>query len=176
MEKAAEPEPAGTDRRRSAKKAGRLTVDEERVIAADVPAGSRFEGYEDFLVQDLVLRSHVVRLHYERWLTPDGRTVAAPMPAGVIGHFGPALLLRFVLPQCHQDQVTIPRLVAELRAIGVAISSARLRTPSRCRWPAPVSSALIRPAVPSPACSASRLIEGGSCPRSAAGRAGARAS
>ena len=75
MEKATEPEPPGKGRGGAkARKAGRLTVDEERVIAAEVPAGSRFKGYEDFLVQDLVLRPHVVRLRRERWLTPDGRT------------------------------------------------------------------------------------------------------
>ena len=73
------------------------------------------------LVQDLVLRPHVVRLRRERWLTPDGRTVTAPMPAGIVGHFGPELR-RFVLFQYHQGQVTVPRLVAQLRAIGIAIS------------------------------------------------------
>src|SRR4051794_41376021 len=77
--------------------------------------------YEDFLVQDLVLRPHVLRLRRERWLTPDGRTVIAPMPVGVVGHFGPELR-RFVLAQYHQGQVTVPRLVAQLRAIGVLIS------------------------------------------------------
>src|SRR3954452_7369462 len=124
MEKATEPEPTGTGRGRGAKgsKGARLTVHEERVVAAaDVPAGSRFKGYEDFLVQDLVLRPHVVRLRRERWLTPDGRTVLAPMPAGITGHFGPELR-RFVLAQYHQGQVTVPRLVAQPRAIGVAIS------------------------------------------------------
>jgi hypothetical protein len=122
MEKGTEPGPIGKARGAKASKAGRLTVDEERVVAAaDVPAGSRFKGYEDFLVQDLVLRPRVVRLRRERWLTPDGRTMVAPMPAGITGHFGPDLR-RFVLAQYHQGQVTVPRLVAQLRAIGILIS------------------------------------------------------
>src|SRR5436309_692833 len=121
MEKGTEPAPAGTGRGAKGSKGARLTVHEERVVPADVPAGSRFEGYQDFLVQDLVLRPHVLRLRRERWLTPDGRTVIAPMPAGITGHFGPELR-RFVLAQCHQGQVTVPRLVAQLRAIGVLIS------------------------------------------------------
>jgi hypothetical protein len=107
MEKGTEPEPDAQDRGRGAvgREARRLTIHEERVIAAEVPVGSRFKGYEDFLVQDLVLRPHVVRLRRERWLTPDGRTVGAPMPAGIVGHFGPELC-RFVLIQYHQGQVT----------------------------------------------------------------------
>jgi Transposase IS66 family len=122
MEQGTEPEPAAQDRERGVRgKVGRLAVHEERVIKADVPAGSRFKGYQDFVVQDLVLRPHVVRVRRERWLTPDGRTVVAPMPADVVGHFGPELR-RFVLAQYHQGQVTVARLVAQLRAIGIAIS------------------------------------------------------
>src|SRR4051795_5655827 len=123
MEKGASSDPGATNRGRGAKasKAGRLPIEDRVVAAADVPAGSRFKGYEDFLVQDLVLRPHVVRLRRERWLTPDGGTVTAPMPAGITGHFGPELR-RFVLAQYHQGQVTVPRLVAQLRAIGILIS------------------------------------------------------
>src|SRR3954452_1197698 len=78
MEKGPGSEPGATNRGRGGRgKADRLTVHDERVVAAEVPAGSRFKGYEDFLVQDLVLRPHVVRLRRERWLTPDGRTVVA---------------------------------------------------------------------------------------------------
>src|SRR3954463_2708053 len=127
MEKGTGPEPGAKGRGRGTggRKGGRPAIDEERVIEADVPAGSRSKGYEDFLVQDLVLRPRLVRIRRERWLTPDGRTVMAPMPADVDGHFGPELR-RFVLFQYHQGQVTVPRLLAQLRAIGIAISKRQL--------------------------------------------------
>jgi Transposase IS66 family len=123
MDPGTEPKPADQGRKRGARGRGteRLTIHAERVIKADVPAGSRFKGYEDFVVQDLVLRPHVVRLRRERWLTPDGQTVTAPMPAGVVGHFGPELR-RFVLFQYHQGQVTVPRLLVQLRSLGITIS------------------------------------------------------
>jgi hypothetical protein len=123
MEKDTGPEQAGKKSLRGIRggKTDRLAIAEEHVIPVDVPAGSRFKGYENFLVQDLVLRPHVVRFRRERWLTPDGRTITAPMPAGITGHFGPDLR-RFVLFQYHQGQVTVPRLVVQLRSLGIAIS------------------------------------------------------
>ena len=72
-------------------------------------------------MQDLVLTARVVRYRRERWLTPSGETIVAPLPAGVRGHFGPELL-RFVLLQYHQGQVTVERLVTQLQAVGISIS------------------------------------------------------
>jgi Transposase IS66 family len=113
-------------RRRKRATSAELTIHEERVIAAEPPPrGSRFKGYETFLVQDLVLRPHVIRFCRERWLTPDGQTVTAPLPADVRGHFGPGLR-RFVLAQYHQGQVTVPRLLDQLRSLGVMISKRQL--------------------------------------------------
>src|SRR5216684_2832561 len=94
---------------------------EDQVLTAEVPAGSRFKGYQSFLIQDLVLRPVAIRYRRERWVTPDGRTVVAPLPSGIDGHFGPELR-RFVLAQYHQGQVTVPRLVELLEAIGIAVS------------------------------------------------------
>src|SRR5437764_12425122 len=63
MEKGTGPEPGAANRGRGGRgKIDRLTVHEERVVAADVPAGPRFKGYQDCRVEGLVLRPHVVRL------------------------------------------------------------------------------------------------------------------
>jgi hypothetical protein len=121
MEKASEPKPPGSPKGRRGPVRPRVAV-EDQVIAAPVPPGSRFKGYADFVVQDLVLRARCIRYRRERWLTPDGQLIVAPLPSGVDGHFGPELR-RFVLAQYHQGQVTVPRLVAQLRAIGLAIST-----------------------------------------------------
>src|SRR3954465_2425219 len=70
-------------------------------------------------------RLHVVPIRRERCITPEGQTVTASMPADVMGHFGPELR-RFVFVQFHQGQVTVPRLVAQLRAIGIQISKRQI--------------------------------------------------
>src|SRR5260370_2940645 len=121
MEKASHPKPWNPPRRGGGHKTSQPILHEERVVKASVPPGSRFKGYESFVVQDLVLRPHVVRYRRERWLTPDGRTVIAPLPRGVSGHFG-AELRRFVLVQHHEGQVTVPRLLAPLHSIGIDVS------------------------------------------------------
>ena len=121
MEAGSKPKPPRrSKRRRRGKSAPRVEI-EERVIKAAVPDGSRFKGYEGFIVQDLVLRAQAIRYRRERWITPDGKTIVAPLPAEVSGHFGPQLR-RFVLMLHHQGQVTVERLTTQLRAMGVSIS------------------------------------------------------
>src|ERR1700712_2632689 len=97
----------------------RVAVDTE-VLRVTPPPGSQFKGYEPYQVQDLVLTARAVRYRRERWLTPSGETLLAPLPAGIRGHFGPELR-RYVLMQYHQGQVTVERLVGQLPAIGISI-------------------------------------------------------
>ncbi len=109
----------GNKRRR--KGAKRLVIDEDRIVEAAAPPGSRFKGYQDSIVQELVVCRQVIRFRRQRWLRPDGTTVVAPLPEGVVGHYGPELR-RFILAQYHRGQVTVPRLVRQLTDIGIAIS------------------------------------------------------
>ena len=69
MEKATEPARAERKAGRRGGKIDRLVIDEERVLKAAVPPGSRFKGYETYVVQELILRPHVIRYRRERWIT-----------------------------------------------------------------------------------------------------------
>jgi cell division septum initiation protein DivIVA len=107
--------------RRGAKRP-KLTIDETKIIKAEnIEAGARFKGYEDFIVQDVIVQPRTILYRRERWLLPSGETIVAPLPNGIVGHFG-AELKRFIISQYVQGQVTMPRLVRLLNDLGIAIS------------------------------------------------------
>ena len=123
MERGTEPKPPGSCSERKRVRGStrsKLAIHEERTVTLAPPRGSRFKGYTSFVVQDLTIRAHVVNFRCERWQTPDGDVMTAPLPAGINGHFGPELR-RFVLAQYHQGQMTVPRLVTLLRSLGILI-------------------------------------------------------
>ena len=109
MDKATDKRSRRAEKRRRGPKTPAAPVEERVIAAPDIPPGSRFKGYEDFTIQDLRIEPLVVRYRRERWMTPDGRTVLAPLPAGLGDHFGPEIK-RFILAQYHQGQTTVPRL------------------------------------------------------------------
>jgi hypothetical protein len=109
-------------------KTAQLTITEETVLRLPhVPEGAVFKGYEDFVVQDLILQPRVIRYRREHWLTPDGRSLVAPLPADVVPgrHYGPDLIC-FILHQYHHQHVTQPLLLEQLHQLGIDISAGQL--------------------------------------------------
>jgi hypothetical protein len=72
MDKGTEPAKADPPekRPRRCRVTPRVSV-EQTVIETTVPPGSRFRGYEPFLVQDLVISVTATCYQRERWITPD---------------------------------------------------------------------------------------------------------
>jgi hypothetical protein len=109
-------------------KTAQLIITEEIVLPlAHRPEGAVFKGYEDFVVQDLILQSRVILYRRERWLTPEGQSLVAPLPADAVpgSHFGPDLIC-FILHQYHHQHVTQPLLLEQLHQLGIDISAGEL--------------------------------------------------
>ena len=110
-----------TPPRRRGPGVSKLSIDRTVTLTAAAPAGSHYKGYEKIIVQDIAFKPEVTLYRRERWTTPDGRTVTADLPAGVVGGCGPHLI-RLVLMLHFQGQMTCERIVAVLTAAGLLIS------------------------------------------------------
>jgi Transposase IS66 family len=109
-------------------KNAQLTItNERRIDFPDPPVGSVSKGYEEYIVQELVIRPEVTRYLRERIVTPDGQSLLAPLPADVLPgqHFGPDLISH-ILHQYHHNHVTQPLLHEELTQHGIVISTGQI--------------------------------------------------
>ena len=93
-----------------------------------LPEGAELHDYRNFTVQDLVVRSHVVRYRRARYVVPGtGELISAPLPEDIRkqGHFGPGLRA-YVLSQYYQNHVTQPLILEDLRDRGLDISAGEI--------------------------------------------------
>ncbi len=107
-------------------KTGELMIHETIPVPLEgLPEDTQQNGYEDFVVQDLKIEAHNVCYRRLRYLLSDGSSRTAPLPAHVLGHFGPGLR-SYVLYQHHQNGVTQPLIHEELLDLGIDISTGQI--------------------------------------------------
>src|SRR5271157_2829200 len=108
-------------KRRRGPGVSKLSIDRTVTLTVKPAAGARHKGYEEIVVQDLMLRAETTLYRRERWRTPDGDTLTAPLDTGIVGGCGPHLH-RLVLMLHFQGQMPCERIVELLAGLGLAIS------------------------------------------------------
>lgn len=134
--KATTPKPPATDhssepeRRQATARVKRgkrdsVVVDREQVLTVDplrLPPDAQFKGYEEVVVQDVLVRSDNVRFRKEKFYSAtERRTYLADLPPGYSGEFGPgirALALVFYFA-C---QMSEPKIGEFFQHVGVQIA------------------------------------------------------
>jgi len=106
-----------------------IPIDREQVLRvepASLPPDAEFKGYEEVVVQDVVVRTDNVLFRKEKFYSAaERRTYLAELPAGYHGEFGPgihALVLVFYFA-C---RMTEPKIRAWLQQVGVQISAGEI--------------------------------------------------
>jgi len=93
------------------------------VAPAGLPPDAQFKGYEEVIVQDLLIQAQNTCFRKEKWYSPTTRrTYLAPLPAGYQGQFGPGLKA-LALALAYAGEMSEPKLLAVLRSVGIQVSA-----------------------------------------------------
>ena len=103
-----------------------IPIDREQVLPVDratLPSDAEFKGYEEVVVQDVVIRTDNVLFRKQKFYSAaERRTYLADLPAGYTGEFGPGLHA-VVLVFYFACQMTEPKILAFLHHSGIHISA-----------------------------------------------------
>jgi hypothetical protein len=115
-------------RHKKSKKA-EIRINREQVVEVDppiLPKDAKFKGYEDVVVQDILLRTDNILFHKRKYYAPSTRkTYLAELPRGYEGQFGPgikALTLAFY----YGIGTSEPKILEFFENVGVQISAGEI--------------------------------------------------
>lgn len=103
-----------------------VKVDREETISYPreaLPSDATFKGYEEVIVQDVVLKTDNVRYRKEKWYSAsENRTYLAQLPQGHQGQFGPRIK-SLVLTLYYSGQMSEAKIIEFIEQIGVNLST-----------------------------------------------------
>ena len=115
-------------RHKKSKKA-EIQIDREQVVEVDpsvLPKDAKFKGYEDVVVQDILLQTNNILFHKQKYYSASTRkTYLAEMPRGYEGQFGPgikALTLVFY----YGIGTSEPKILEFFENVGIHISAGEI--------------------------------------------------
>ena len=110
-------------------KVGAIKIDREQVLAVDpasLPADAEFKGYEEVVVQDVILRTDNVLFRKEKYYSAnEQKTYLARLPRGYEGEFGPGLKA-LVITWHYGANMTEPKMRELLANVGIRLSAGQL--------------------------------------------------
>ena len=119
-------------------KLAKITIDREEVLTVDktqLPADAEFKGYEDSVVQDVVIHTDNVLYHKEKYYSPSERRVyLAALPPGYTGQFGPGIKA-LALVQYFACNVAEPKILEFFANVGIQLSAGELSNWLIKDWP-----------------------------------------
>jgi len=110
-------------------KRAEIQIDREQVVEVDpavLPKDAKFKGYEDVVVQDILLQTDNIRFHKQKYYSSSTRkTYLAELPRGYDGQFGPgikALTLVFY----YGIGTSEPKILEFFENVGIHISAGEI--------------------------------------------------
>lgn len=115
-------------RHKKSKKAS-IVINREEVVRVNqesLPVDASFKGYEEVVIQDILLSADNVRFRKEKWYSPSQqKTYLAALPAGYEGQFGPGI--KSLVPTLYfGGQMTEPKILEFLGYAGIQISPGQI--------------------------------------------------
>ena len=121
-----------------ASKQAQIRVDRVEVLPVDpaqLPADAEFKGYEDSIVQDVLIHTDNVLFHKEKYYSPSARrTYLAELPPGYRGQFGPGIQA-LALVQYFACNMAEPKILEFFANVGIHLSAGELSNWLIKDWP-----------------------------------------
>jgi len=106
-----------------------IAIDREQLLEVDrdsLPPDAEFKGYEEVVVQEVVVHTDNVLFRKEKFYSPSQRkTYLADLPPGYHGEFGPGVRAMVII-FAFACQMTQPKILEWFRQVGIHISAGEI--------------------------------------------------